>query len=123
MHGDECLRDLAAISIEAIGDDESLVARYGGEEFAVLLPDCDLRNARRIGERLRRCIDEIALPHPTSLVTDHVTVSIGISAVRARASLPCEMLIDAADRALYRAKDLGRNCVVARSVAAGRAIN
>ena len=123
LHGDECLRDLAAICVEALGADESLVARYGGEEFAVILPDCDLRNARRIGERLRRCIDEIALPHPTSFVTDHLTVSVGVSAARPRASQPCESLINIADRALYMAKDRGRNCLVARSVVVPKASN
>lgn len=116
LHGDECLRDLAAICIEAIGEEEALVARYGGEEFAVLLSDCDLRKARRIGERLRQCIDEMELPHPTSPVTDHVTVSIGISAVIPRTSHASESLIDTADRALYRAKDRGRNCLVASTV-------
>lgn len=121
LHGDECLRDLAAICIEAIGEEEeALVARYGGEEFAVLLSDCDLRRARRTGERLRRCIDEMELPHPTSLVADHVTVSVGISAVKPRMSFSCESLIDTADRALYKAKDRGRNCLVARSVSVPR---
>jgi diguanylate cyclase (GGDEF)-like protein len=116
LHGDECLRDLACICIEAIGKEESLVARYGGEEFAVLLPCCDLRKARRVGESLRRCIDEMELPHPTSIVADHVTVSVGIGALRPRASLSFEVLIETADRALYQAKNRGRNCVVARSV-------
>lgn len=116
LHGDECLRDLAAICVEAIGEQESLVARYGGEEFAVLLPDCDLRKARRIGEHLRLCIDEMELPHPTSLVADHVTASVGIGAITPRAPYSCESLIDAADRALYQAKDRGRNRTVARSV-------
>lgn len=115
LHGDECLRDLAAICLEAIGEVDSLVARYGGEEFAVLLPDCDLRTARRIGEGLRQCIDEMELPHPTSPVADHVTVSVGVSAVRPRAAASSEILIDTADRALYRAKDNGRNGLVARS--------
>ncbi|MEZ5462256.1 GGDEF domain-containing protein [Dokdonella sp.] len=116
LHGDECLRDLADICTEAIGTKESLVARFGGEEFAVLLPGCDLRTARRVGEGLRQYIDEMELPHPTSTVSDHVTVSVGISAIKPRASQRCEVLIETADRALYQAKSRGRNRVVARSV-------
>lgn len=75
-----------------------------------------MRDARRIAERLRRRIEALAIAHPTSPVGPHVTVSIGVSAVRPHASHPSDALIETSDRALYVAKARGRNRVVARAV-------
>jgi diguanylate cyclase (GGDEF)-like protein len=111
LYGDECLRELARLCSAASRDGEDLVARYGGDEFALLLPQCDLENALRIGESLQVQVQARAIAHPNSLVAPHVTVSIGISAVRPHASLSAEALIAASDGALYSAKQQGRNRV------------
>jgi diguanylate cyclase (GGDEF)-like protein len=116
LHGDECLRELARLCMVVAGDHCELVARYGGEEFALLLIDGDLRAARRLGERLRRRVEALAMEHPASTVARHVTVSVGASALRPDASQSPEALIDTADRALYSAKARGRNRVVAGMV-------
>lgn len=116
LHGDECLRELAGVCSGVLRDHGDLVARYGGEEFALVLPGCDLRSARRVAERLRRDVEALALPHLTSPVEPHVTVSIGVSALVPVSSQSSDALIAAADRALYIGKARGRNRVVARVV-------
>jgi diguanylate cyclase (GGDEF)-like protein len=114
LHGDECLRELARICAGFVEDAHDLVARFGGEELVLLLPGRDQQAAHAIGERLRQRVEALALPHPSSSVAPHVTVSVGVGAILPDAALAPETLIDAADRALYVAKARGRNCVVSR---------
>ena len=117
QYGDECLRELARLCALAAGSAEELAARYGGEELALLLPGRDLRQARALAERLRRQVETMAMPHPSSTVAGHVTISIGVAIARPQDTPSPERLVAAADRALYAAKALGRNCVVGRTVA------
>ena len=114
LHGDECLRELARICASFVEGEQDLVARFGGEELVLLLPGRDQQAAHAIGERLRRQVEAAAMPHPSSSVAPHVTVSVGVSAMLPDAGFVPETLIDAADRALYVAKARGRNCVVSR---------
>jgi diguanylate cyclase (GGDEF)-like protein len=118
LYGDECLRELARLCSEVAADNgaQELVARYGGEEIALLLPGGDLRDARRLAERVRRRVETLALAHPTSYVATHVTVSIGASAINPDPAQSPDILIETSDRALYAAKARGRNRVVARAV-------
>jgi diguanylate cyclase (GGDEF)-like protein len=88
------------------------VARYGGEEFAVIMPNATLEVALRVAERLRAAVESLPLEGPSGLL--RVTMSLGVAAVpRAEILVPAG-LIDAADRALYRAKELGRNRVASQ---------
>jgi diguanylate cyclase (GGDEF)-like protein len=118
LYGDECLRDLARVCSETVEGTRALVARYGGEELALLVPSCGVREAVRLAERLRRGVEALGIGHPSSQVATHVTVSIGVCAVRPKADRPPESLIAAADRAMYAAKDMGRNHVVSRATSA-----
>ena len=119
LYGDECLRELARLCRAAARDDDDLVARYGGEELALLLPRCELDAALSIAEDLRRQVEVKAMAHPDSTVASHITVSIGISIVRPRASLCSDVLIAASDRALYSAKQQGRNRAIGSAVEDG----
>jgi diguanylate cyclase (GGDEF)-like protein len=114
LHGDECLRELARICASFVEDEHDLVARFGGEELVLLLPARDQQAAHAIGDRLRQRVEAVAMPHPSSSVAPYVTVSVGVGAMLPDVAFAPEILIDAADRALYVAKARGRNCVVSR---------
>ncbi|CAN5438845.1 hypothetical protein BH23ACT9_BH23ACT9_34830 [soil metagenome] len=106
--GDDVLRAIADRIRDAIRPGDVL-SRYGDEEFAVLLPDTDDATAYAIGERLRRHIAEQPVP---ALQGDlWVTISVGI-ACRSQVGTSLDALLQRADRALYAAKDQGRNRVV-----------
>ena len=110
LHGDECLRALARLCERFAGADD-LVARFGGEELVLLLPGRELADACALAESLRIAVVDAAMPHPASPVASVVTVSVGVSACVPDATLPPETLVAAADRALYAAKQGGRNRV------------
>ena len=102
--GDVALKSLAKIMQVNLRPHDLLV-RYGGEEFAILLPDTGIEQARSIAERLRTMVaaNEII----SGDLAFKITVSIGIAPITQVGSL--EDFFGAADRALYRAKELGRN--------------
>jgi diguanylate cyclase (GGDEF)-like protein len=106
--GDCALRAVAA-SMRAILRPTDLLARYGGEEFAVLLPGAGQNNARDIAERLRASVEGTVVEYFDGRKLGSVTISIGAAELQAGATP--EAFIEAADRALYRAKDAGRNRV------------
>ena len=110
LNGDECLRELARLCGRFVGEGD-LVARFGGEELVLLLPGCELARACAIAESLRMAVADAAMPHPASPVAPHVTVSVGVSACVPVASVPPEWLVASADRAMYAAKQGGRNQV------------
>jgi diguanylate cyclase (GGDEF)-like protein len=109
--GDECLGSIARELQASARRPGDLVARYGGEEFVILLPDTDLVEAHELAETLCRSIASLALPHRQSPY-EKVTVSIGVSAAIHEEDMPAQDLLRAADQALYRAKEGGRNRVV-----------
>lgn len=110
LAGDSCLKALAETLARAERRAGKLVARYGGEEFVVLLPDTDMRNALETARHIQREIWALALPHPEA-AQGIVTVSLGVaSIIPIMRNIP-EALVREADRALYQAKNLGRNRV------------
>lgn len=105
--GDEVLKALARVIDQSIRRPGDLGARYGGEEFAVVLPDTDHNAALGIAETIRaRSCESVGLDLPK------FTVSIGVKSLRPSQDQSVSQLLEAADRALYRAKDQGRNRVV-----------
>ncbi|HIK29713.1 MAG: GGDEF domain-containing protein [Oscillatoriaceae bacterium SKW80] len=110
LAGDDCLRKIATAIQNAANRSTDLVARYGGEEFAVVLPDTDAKGGIRVAEKIRENVRGLQLPHPHSPVSPYVSISLGVaSMVPARDSSPLQ-LIAAADLALYKAKQEGRDC-------------
>lgn len=105
--GDAVLIELAARIRRALRDYDA-VGRYGGEEFVAVLPKCDLDTARQVCERIRARVAEA--PFDTGAGALPVTVSIGVAACEA-SHAGFDALVGAADQALYRAKQLGRNRV------------
>ena len=106
--GDQVLRQLAAQLSESTRVYDTL-ARYGGEEFTLILPGSPIQQARDLAERLRRTVADTAMQADGKAV--RITVSIG-AAEAGRGEAP-ESLFRRADRALYRAKEAGRDRVVA----------
>ena len=86
--------------------------RYGGEEFLLLLAEQPPEGAVVVMERLRRAVEQLAIPHATNPPAGVVTISAGITALLPRERQDVEALLREADSALYRAKELGRNRVV-----------
>ena len=109
--GDDCLRRVAAILRASLRFTSDKIARMGGEEFAVVLPQTSLADASIMAERMRRAVQDLQIPHVGSSTGSVVTISAGVSATTGPTT-PTQILAEA-DKALYRAKSLGRNCVAA----------
>ena len=93
-----------------------LAARYGGEEFAILLPNTGLQGGVAIGEMVRSGLRDLAILHELNLPSKKVTVSLGVATVRpAETTVDCASLILMADRALYDAKNEGRDRLIVSS--------
>ena len=109
--GDACLRLVAKIIAAETQRAGDLAARYGGEEFAMLLPNTDAAGCALLGERIREAIHEAGLVHSSNLASGCVTVSVGGATCRPalERTAGVSSLVEAADRALYAAKDAGRN--------------
>ena len=107
--GDDCLRRISAMLRASLRFATDRVARMGGEEFAVVLPRTTIEDARTIAERMRRSVYDLQIPHAGSPETRMVSISAGVSAYGGGAS-PAQVIADA-DKAMYRAKMLGRNRV------------
>jgi len=111
QHGDYCLEHVAQIVQGSVRAGVDTVARYGGEEFCAILPDADEQTTLNIAERIRQSVESAAFASTAGRV---VTVSAGAVAVRGGTSFRFtpEELVASADRALYHAKQSGRNRVV-----------
>jgi len=110
--GDQCLQRIAACLQAVPQRSADLVARFGGEEFVVLLPGISEDDAAKLAERMRQAVIDLQIPHATSRVAPGVTASFGVAARYPAGDKGTDDLIGAADAALYRAKEMGRNRVV-----------
>jgi len=110
--GDECLKQVAQSLASIIRRPADSVARYGGEEFVVVLPETTLEGVLLMAERMRKAIAALAIPHAYSPVADHITISLGATAVLLSREVDAKTLLAEADKALYQAKEQGRNRVV-----------
>ncbi|GBF32734.1 two-component response regulator [Desulfocucumis palustris] len=106
--GDDILVQVATALSNIVKRPGDLVARYGGEEFSAILPDTDIAGARRIAGRMRQVVEELNISHPRT-PTGHLTISLGVACVRPCSGELPENIIEAADKALYRAKKAGGN--------------
>lgn len=107
--GDQALKTLARVIIENVRRPADLVARYGGEEFSVILAETDSHGAQQIAEHIRQAVEQLP---PVDGAERPMTVSIGIATWTAASEMTLEQLLFAADKALYQAKEGGRNRVV-----------
>ncbi|MCM2358621.1 MAG: diguanylate cyclase [Geobacteraceae bacterium] len=111
LQGDEVLKGAAEIFREHVRNSD-MVARYGGEEFVVVMPETGKELALLVGEKLRKAFAEHLFPLQQASSAERLSISIGIATFPMDGNDSRE-LVDRADRALYRAKEGGRNRVVA----------
>ena len=109
--GDTCLQCVALTLQSGLRRAGDVLARYGGEEFMVLLPDLPIDQAAALAEELRARVHALQIPHRNALAVPFVTVSFGVATCIPTEWCTSAGLVAAADRALYRAKELGRNRV------------
>lgn len=107
--GDRTLRRIAQTLDKFVNRPGDLVARYGGEEFVLLLPNTDAQSAAHIANDIRAGIEAVQLPHPSSPISRHVTVSLGGMTITPSGGQVDPRFFQEADTALYAAKAEGRN--------------
>jgi diguanylate cyclase (GGDEF)-like protein len=108
--GDRCLRDVAGAMLRATRRRPlDLVARYGGEELIAVLVGSDREHAEQVARRVREAVAELLIPHAGSTTRPHVTVSVGAATLRPSAEYSYDLGVQLADRALYEAKERGRD--------------
>jgi diguanylate cyclase (GGDEF)-like protein len=116
--GDECLKQVASVIEQEARRPSDTAARYGGEEFAVILPLINELGALTVANRIMERIAQLKIPHIDNDGFGVITVSIGISSVMpdVKGEISKDDLIRTADRALYQAKEAGRNCAMVQSI-------
>lgn len=111
--GDIVIQKVAEAML-AIAPDQAMTARFGGEEFVMLVPNASIDRAQQLAEKVRTSIERLRLVRRhDKLEIAPFTISVGVALRQREESI--EPLFDRADKALYRAKHNGRNCVVASS--------
>jgi diguanylate cyclase (GGDEF)-like protein len=107
--GDDCLTQVAKAMSQVVKRPADLVVRYGGEEFAAILPNTNGSGALQVAEIIRETVKNLRISHAMSEVGEWVTFSLGVSSTIPNAQMTQEYLVAAADRALYEAKEQGRD--------------
>ena len=114
--GDDCLRQVAkAIQNAVVNHSNYVVARYGGEEFGIILPQTESFNAVKIAERIREEVKNLAIAQNPlkfgGLPASVITISLGVACTIPKLEESASILVNEADKALYRAKKEGRDRV------------
>ncbi|OEE76881.1 diguanylate cyclase [Enterovibrio norvegicus FF-162] len=115
QQGDEALRRVAQVFQSVIRRPLDAVARYGGEEFAILLPSTTEQGALVVAENISHELTLAGIPHAFSAVSEALTLSQGVATLRPQAGQDYGDLVSMADRALYRAKNAGRDQIASAS--------
>ncbi len=113
--GDRVLKRISELLLENTRENDH-VGRFGGEEFMILMPECDKEKSYRIAERIRKIIEKTPISIDNKGTTVNVTISVGISCFDSKDDNNNDT-INEADKALYLAKDKGRNQVIKFNIA------
>lgn len=120
LGGDDCLRNVSTLLKGMVQRPSDIVSRYGGEEFAILLPNTPSEGAQFLAFKIAAELARLNLPHFSSPLGGRITLSIGCASCLPSPDCRSESLLASADKALYRAKETGRNrVVVAEDMEAG----
>ncbi|MFH2060020.1 MAG: diguanylate cyclase [Pseudomonadota bacterium] len=107
--GDDCLQKVARAINDSAHRATDLAARYGGEEFVIVLPCTNAEGAMAVAEEVRTNIMNLRIVHEKSTVNEHVTLSLGVATMMPNNDNSAEELVAMADKALYEAKENGRD--------------
>jgi diguanylate cyclase (GGDEF)-like protein len=107
--GDLCLQKVARAIATQLKRPDDLVARYGGEEFAIILPNTDRQGGLTVAEAIRQTVQALQIPHDGGVEEKIVTLSLGITCLIPTQTKSPEAAIAIADKALYQAKEQGKN--------------
>jgi diguanylate cyclase (GGDEF)-like protein len=114
LEGDKALIAIATCLKNNIKRETDFVARFGGEEFVCLLPFIEKDNALEFANSLVQVVEDMKIPHPMSSHSKYVTISVGMASVVPNDNNSHKQLLDDADKALYSAKESGRNRAVVK---------
>jgi diguanylate cyclase (GGDEF)-like protein len=114
QQGDVVLKTIAKIFAQSIRRSGDFAARWGGEEFAILLPNTAMDSALDIAEKIREDVESLLIPCIDGSA-NRVTISVGVNSLIPVQGSSVDAFISNADKALYEAKDQGRNRVVAHN--------
>lgn len=109
LAGDACLKQVAGAITRAVKRPADLVARYGGEEFAAILPNTNFQGAVHVAQRIQLEVLRLQIVHASSCDNHYITLSQGIASTVPSYQASPDVLIADADKALYEAKQQGRN--------------
>ena len=114
--GDLCLQKVGAVLSDTAQKNQDLVARYGGEEFAVIMPNTHAPGAVHVAALMQSGVRELQVRHSESAVSNFVTLSLGVATTIPNSESSPKDLILTADKALYQAKEEGRNRIILKQV-------
>jgi len=112
LEGDNALIAIAECLKNSLKREIDFVARFGGEEFVCVLPFIEKDEALEFAKTLVKNVEDLKIPHPMSLHSKYVTISAGMASIIPNYNNSHTKLLDDADKALYSAKETGRNRVV-----------
>jgi len=112
LQGDECLKDIAGALSRALKRPADFIARYGGEEFVVVLPGTNIEGATHVADALREIVEDMGIEHNDAVTGTAVTISLGVASTIPKQHDSYNGVLREADKALYTAKQGGRNRVV-----------
>ena len=108
LEGDECLKKVSSVLLKNTRE-QDIPIRYGGEEFIIILQKTDMEKSMMIAEKLRKKVRELNIVNYVDETKKHLTISIGVSTVKATSKIDRMRLVEIADKALYESKDNGRD--------------
>jgi diguanylate cyclase (GGDEF)-like protein len=109
--GDDCLKKIAKTLSNALKRPRDFLCRYGGEEFIAVLPDTDGKGAFEVANRFLKETKKLKITHKSSPVSKNVTISVGVATIKPDRKAKSNFLVNEVDKALYEAKQSGRNCI------------
>jgi diguanylate cyclase (GGDEF)-like protein len=116
IKGDECLQYIAGYLKNSLNRPADFLARYGGEEFCIIMPETNLSGAVTFAEKIHSGIRELKIPNPRSDISKFLTICIGVATAVPMQGESYMDLIYTSDKALYNAKNEGRNIIRTKDI-------